>query len=72
MENQFQFHDLWYISLPTSSPEYLHRFKGEKAVEVLIPRSINKGRFIGPSETVIRFKSVAKHDVKSTTVLLIH
>ena len=73
MENQFQCHDLWYISLPTNTPKHLHPFKrgGKKAVKFLIPRTINKGSFIGTSETVIRFKSEAKHDVKSTTVLLI-
>jgi hypothetical protein len=47
-------------------------FQKGKAVKVPIPGSINKGSFTGTSETVIRFKSVAKHDVKSTTVLLIH
>jgi hypothetical protein len=72
MENQFQCHDLWYISLPTNSPKHLQSFqKGKKEVKVLIPRTINKGSFIVTSETVIRFKSEAKHYAKSTTVLLI-
>lgn len=55
--------------LTNNSPKTLSSIRKGKAVKVVIPRSINKGSFIGTSETVIRFKSVAKHGVKSTSFI---
>jgi hypothetical protein len=68
MENQFQCHNLWYISFQKldHSSSWVH---GGKAVKILIPLGTNKGHFIGTSDTVIRFESAAKHDVKSTSFI---
>lgn len=67
-ERRHQCQNLWFNCFQklaeTSSPVH----KGQ-AVKSLIPRSINKERFIGTLNTVIRCEAAAAHDAKSTTFI---
>jgi hypothetical protein len=59
---------LWHISFQKLAKTSSSGHRG-KAVKILIPWTINTGRFIGTLDTVIRFESAAKHDVKSTSFI---